>query len=606
MPLQLRTFDTILADMIAHVRANTTLTDFSIGSAIRTILEAAALEDDEQYHQMAQTLDDFRYTTATGADLDARAADFNLTRLPAAQATTQVIYRDGGLTQTSVKFDLAATGVTSLEVDDSSEFPVPGASYTVRIGEGTANVEDVTVTANSTSTNTFTVSATTKIHNSGERVAHVTGSDVDIASGTQVQVPAQGDSAAIIYEVVEKATLIAGNYESTVAQALATVAGSSSNAPAGQISQFVASPPFTGGSVSNTTAAEGGRDRETDVEFRKRIRAHLNSLGKGVGRAIESGVKGVTDTATGQYVVSANLVEDFTTNEHLLYIDDGTGFTPSSVTFARSTLASGVGIGVGTLTLVSAGSFPSSGYILVSPADHTQAELIEYTSKTATVLTSATNTTKTHDLGDEVILVDKLPLAEEGQNFFQVTNYPSQRNSYEIYSNASGSYRIQTEGTDYFYNRTNGDLQFYGNGLPEDAQVLINHTYYTGLFALAQKVVSGDKFDPVNYPGIAAAGVTIYLDTATIREITMTISISVETGYDEDEIKGYARIVAETYITGRLMGENVILAKISERIMSIRGVEDVKFIYPTDNIVILENELPRPYNTAGSSLITVL
>ena len=175
-------------------------------------------------------------------------------------------------------------------------------------------------------------------------------------------------------------------------------------------------------------------------------------------------------------------------------------------------------------------------------------------------------------------MVDKLPLAEEGQNYFQTANYPSQKNSYEIYTNASGAYRIQIEGTDYFYNRNNGQIQFYGNGLPENTQVLINHTYYTGLFAIAQKVINGDPQDPVNYPGIVAAGVIIYLDTPTIREITTTLSVSVETGFDEDEIKEYAKTVTETYITGRLIGQNVVLAKIIERVMSIRGVEDVKVI----------------------------
>ena len=61
-----RNFEQILADMIAHVRANTTLTDFSVGSVIRTILEAAAIEDDSQYFQMVQLLNAFRVATAIG------------------------------------------------------------------------------------------------------------------------------------------------------------------------------------------------------------------------------------------------------------------------------------------------------------------------------------------------------------------------------------------------------------------------------------------------------------------------------------------------------------------------------------------------------------
>ena len=59
MPFRRRVFTEILQDMIDHVLLNTPLTDFRIGSVIRTLLEAAALEDDEAYFQMAQLLRDF-------------------------------------------------------------------------------------------------------------------------------------------------------------------------------------------------------------------------------------------------------------------------------------------------------------------------------------------------------------------------------------------------------------------------------------------------------------------------------------------------------------------------------------------------------------------
>jgi hypothetical protein len=54
----------------------------------------------------------------------------------------------------------------------------PGASFLVRIGEGTAAVEDVTCTANTTVTNTLTVSSLTKDHLLGDRVSlvDITGS----------------------------------------------------------------------------------------------------------------------------------------------------------------------------------------------------------------------------------------------------------------------------------------------------------------------------------------------------------------------------------------------------------------------------------------------
>ena len=49
-----RTFTQILEDMVIYVQTTTTISDFTVGSVARTFLEAAALEDDEQYFQMAQ------------------------------------------------------------------------------------------------------------------------------------------------------------------------------------------------------------------------------------------------------------------------------------------------------------------------------------------------------------------------------------------------------------------------------------------------------------------------------------------------------------------------------------------------------------------------
>jgi hypothetical protein len=56
--------------MIAYVQTRTAISDFNVGSVIRTVLEAAALEDDEQYFQMVQLLDLFSFMSAAGEDLD--------------------------------------------------------------------------------------------------------------------------------------------------------------------------------------------------------------------------------------------------------------------------------------------------------------------------------------------------------------------------------------------------------------------------------------------------------------------------------------------------------------------------------------------------------
>lgn len=605
-----RSYETILADMIAHIRANTTLTDFNVGSIIRTILEAAALEDDEQYFQMVQLLDAFSYQTASGTELDERAADFNLTRLEAGASVGTVRFRNDALETDSLQFN-AAAGAASLVLTDSDDFPTSGFPYTVRVGEGTPQVEDVSVTANITATNTLTCGALVSDHSIGERVSLVTGvSDQDISSGTQVQVPASGTRLPIIFQTVELTTIIGGNYESGLASITTTEDGSVGNVGAGRITQFTGSPPFSGAGVTNPTATGGGRDQETNPEFRERLRARLNELSKGTPTAVESSVRGLEDPDTGQRVVSSQLLEDFEDNEHSLYIDDGTGFQPTRVIFATSTLNAvpAPNPGASALVVADSSNFPVSGWVLVDPDDPVNAELLEYTSKTdaTNTLTLAGVTANPHAGTEEVILVDVLPLAEEGQNYFQVTNFPIQENTPEVYHDATGSYVKYVAGTDYFLNRTNGQLKFFGSGLPGGTQVVVNHAYYTGLVQLAQKVVNGDKDDPVNYPGYTAAGIIVHIDTPTIRQITIIMSISVANGFDEDDLRDDVQLVVENYIDGRKIGQNVIVAKIVELAMSIRGVENVKVQSPTNDVVILEEELPKSFDSSGNSLVTVI
>lgn len=602
-----RSFDTILADMVAHVRATTSLTDFNVGSVIRTILEAAALEDDEQYYQMVQLLDAFSYQTATGTELDERAADFNITRLTAAESTGKVRFQNGNLDTDFLQFSVSS-GATSITLTDSDDFPISGYPYTVRVGEGAATTEDVTVSNNNTTTNVLTVSATTNAHSIGARVSLVTGaSDVDIPSGTSVQVPTSGNSNPIVFQTTELATISAGDYESGLADIIASQAGSEGNVGASRITQFTGSAPFAGALVTNPSATGGGRDRETDPELRDRLRLRLQELAKGTPQAVEGAVIGLEDDQTGQRVVTSQLLEDWEDNEHSLYIDDGTGFTPSSVQLARSTLSGAHGAGAGTLTLADTSGFPASGQILIDPDDAANAELMTYTSKTdsSNQLALSGTTSNPHADTDEVLLVDVLPLAEEGQNYFQLSKYPIQLNSPEIYDDSSGQYVKKTAGTDYFLNRTNGQLQYYGTGLPADTQVLAYYTYYTGLLALAQKTVNGDKDDKVSYPGAGAAGVIIHIETPTIRQITVVMSISVKNGYTEEDVRDDVQLVLENYIDGLKIGENVILARMIELAMGVDGVDNAKVQLPTADLVILENELSRSFDSSGNSLVTV-
>jgi uncharacterized phage protein gp47/JayE len=71
----IKRYEQILTQMISKVVTRSELSDISNSSAWKHVLSAAARQDDEQYYQMLLLLQLFSIDTATGEDLDARAAE---------------------------------------------------------------------------------------------------------------------------------------------------------------------------------------------------------------------------------------------------------------------------------------------------------------------------------------------------------------------------------------------------------------------------------------------------------------------------------------------------------------------------------------------------
>src|SRR5258706_1575123 len=181
MTFQPRTFAQIRDDAINYLKVQTQLTDFEIGSVARSIVEAAALEDDEQYFQMVQLLDAFSLQNAQGSALDKRVAEYGLTRLQPAGSVSEIVIEDDTLVRSTLRLS-TLVGAVALPLQSSAAFPTVGFPYTVRIGEGTTAVEDILVTANTLGTNTLTCNPTVNAHSVADRVSRVTGaSDRQVA-----------------------------------------------------------------------------------------------------------------------------------------------------------------------------------------------------------------------------------------------------------------------------------------------------------------------------------------------------------------------------------------------------------------------------------------
>ncbi len=608
-----RTFEQILTDMIAYVQARTALSDFQVGSVIRTILEAAALEDDEQYFQMVQLLDAFSLTTASGEDLDRRLADFGIPREPAKRAFGQIRFSDGNLKVDDVAVD-AIVGATSVQVFDSGRFPNSGFPYVIRIAEGTSRVQDVSVIANTPASNTFTLDVATPLLTDifvADRVALVTGAaSQTINSGTTIQAPPTVSERAKNYITQQPAFILAGNLFSNEIRARASDSGTAGNVGVGRVTKFVGAPPFSGGRVQNTTNMAGGTNRENDEDFRARALERIQTLSRGTPRALRGNSIGVEDPETGQRVTSASIQEAFDLDEVIVYIDDGTGLEPDLAPLPADSLSAGVLLGATQIELNNGSDFPSSGFIFIEAEGVNAAELIEVLSHPQTnILNLVTGLANDHGVGAIVNVIDVVSTgAETGQRRFRVQNFPVVRSTDRVFVKPTAGPWVQlARDVEYVLNKGTGEFIILDTaGLSAGTQVIVHYTFYTNLVAEVQKVLEGDPNDSVNFPGVKAAGIFLAVEAPIIKRITVRATITAEDRFTEADISPGVRRAIEDYINARRIGEDVIRSKMIDVAHNISGVRDITITDPTSNITVLENELPVPFDSDGDSLVTVL
>ena len=613
-----RTFEQILNDMVAYVQSRTAISDYNVGSVIRTILETAALEDDEQYFQMVQLLDLFSFTTAAGEDLDRRLGDFGITRRSATAATARGKFVDNNLIRTKAAVNVLAGTVTITGID-TSRFPTFGYPYTIRVGEGTPRLQNLTVSNNNTATMVLTVSAAVYDVFVGDRIAFVTGGTLAVPVapsaqsrvlniGTQIQAPPSVTEAARLYTTVEPAFILQGNYESNEVVIKCTTSGTAGNVGSARINQFPSTPPFIGAAFYNTSKANGGRNRETDSEFRTRALEQLQSLSRGTVLALKSGAVGVTDATTQARVVSSNVVEDFVRDEVFLYVDDGSGAVARTKILPADSISAVLAGGV-TLTPVDISDWPNTGYVLLETDGVNPAELVHYSAKVATVLALDTPLVYPHAGGTIIDFVDLVSNAAEAtQRRFKLTNFPSVRNSERIFMRTpGGAWTLLARDTDYVINRGTGEFQLVDvGGVVAGSQLVAHYTYYTNLIAAVQKVMEGDVTDPVNFPGIKASGVILSVEQPIIKRITVVASITAESGFTESDLAPLVQRSIESYVTSLRIGQDVIVSKLIDAAFSISGLADIRIVSPTSNVVVLESELPIPYDASGNTLVQVI
>lgn len=155
---RVKTFPELYARMVAHDLAQRGVDgDGNIGAVRRTVYEAAALNDTDQYIQMGKLIFLRSIDGCVGDDLDRLALEIGaffyvpLRRLQPRGSVVKVSFSDGALAVSAQFTTDVLPSATSFVVDDADDFPSSGSAYLER---GTARQEKIIYLR---SGNTFTV-----------------------------------------------------------------------------------------------------------------------------------------------------------------------------------------------------------------------------------------------------------------------------------------------------------------------------------------------------------------------------------------------------------------------------------------------------------------
>lgn len=335
MAIQIKSFNQILGEMVRKIIADTPLNDLNAGSVLLTLLEAAASNDFENNTAILNVLELLNIDAIKNNDLDAKAGDYGLTRRAAVKASGSVDILNTNITKRTTNLYVIKpapiAGQTKIYVNNTTGWSATGSIY---IGRNTPNFEGPISYTNITVFPTYSeitlASALQKDHLISDVVVDSQGEpDRIISAGTVVKIPANNQNPEVQYVTLRDAIIPSGEDRITGVEVMAIKAGSLGNASVNTITAFDASP-FSGAAVTNTSSFSSGRDIETDVELRNRLKSYATTLARGTAPSIVAAIQGVSDPDDNNQVTSAVITEPVSVGEpSILYIDDGSGFQPS-------------------------------------------------------------------------------------------------------------------------------------------------------------------------------------------------------------------------------------------------------------------------------------
>jgi uncharacterized phage protein gp47/JayE len=354
---------------------------------------------------------------------------------------------------------------------------------------------------------------------------------IPIPSGTIV---GAADAAGVIrYRTTAPGSILAGNTQSAPIPVTAVEAGTRGNVDANMIVRLLSRIAGVT-AVTNPTAVTNGQDRESDADFRARIKAFVRSLSRGTVAALEATAKNARLT-DGARVLFAKVFENPFQNGYVqLYIDDGTGNTDT---------------------------FDGSTYILNYDV----------------IVASALG-------GERRVFTTEKPIRDDGSFVLEVNTVAQVRGIDYVLNPATGQITFTTAS--------------YPTGLAPGDEVRAKYRFYTRLVREVQRIMDGDPNVPLTYPGIRAAGVMVQVLPPQTVPQTLNAGIAVDDGFNTITVAAQVSTAIQNYINGLNIGEDVIVAQIVEVAMNVTGMRDFQITSltgssPPVNQVLLENQVAR-------------
>ena len=119
------------------------------------------------------------------------------------------------------------------------------------------------------------------------------------------------------------------------------------------------------------------------------------------------------------------------------------------------------------------------------------------------------------------------------------------------------------------------------------------YDYWTGLLAVAHKVIYGDDTNLITYPGVGAAGITFRVMAPTVNGVTVQLNVTLAEGISIAALENEIRSAVSGYINSLGVGVDLIVERIRSAVMAVSGVIDVSVSTPAANIATADNELQR-------------